>query len=152
MIAGTHRDPDGLKRLLHLARMNWLGHQYCRIGVEALLQSRLKALTMSVLETTPSATPSLSHTMIRGVSGWARIVAMSWIECSGGEYCQASPRVREYVLHKVHGVFLMIPADFMLTLLPNTALKKPEPYSATRAGGVGLHSPDVRRSRSECRP
>ena len=137
--------------------MNWLGHQYCRIGVEALLQSRLKALAMSVLETTPSATPSLSHTMTRGVSGLARIVAMSWIECSSGEYCQASPRVREYVLHKVHGVFLLIPAEteligFMLTLLPNTALKKPEPYSATRAGGVGLHSPDVRRSRSECRP
>jgi len=137
--------------------MNWLGHQYCRIGVEALLQSRLKALTMSVLETTPSATPSLSHTMIRGVSGWARIVAMSWIECSRGEYCQASPRVREYVLHKVHGIFLMIPAEtelisFMLTLLPNTALKKREPYSAARAGGVGLQLPGVRRSRSECRP
>ena len=37
MIAGTHRDPDGLKRLLHLARMNWLGHQYRRIGVECLV-------------------------------------------------------------------------------------------------------------------
>jgi hypothetical protein len=52
------------------------------VVLNASLLARLNTLTMSVLDTTPTAMPSLSHTTTSGVASFAKISAASQTEAS----------------------------------------------------------------------
>ena len=52
------------------------------VALTASLLSRLNALTMSVLDTTPNATPSASQTTTSGVTGFDSMTAISRIDAS----------------------------------------------------------------------